>query len=106
MTGITDASPDLPYSHALSRFCEDARRKIVTSERPQLTNLKAGSNNHEHENQVGSRDTDGTGNVGAYVCTSPRRYATGRAVGSVSGNRWSVGDLRFAVREIEIGTAG
>ena len=66
--------------------------------------LTARQNNHEDEDQIGSRDTDSTGNVGAYVCASPRRCATGRAVGSVSNNRWSVGDLRFAVREIEIDT--
>ena len=66
---------------------------------------KSGVNNHEHENQIGSRDTDGTSNVGAYVCASPRKCATGRAIGSVSTNRWCVGDFRFVVREIEIGSA-
>jgi hypothetical protein len=66
--------------------------------------LSSRENNHELENKIGSRRTHGIGNVGAYVCASPRRCATGRAIGSVSGNLCSVVDFRFAVREIEIGS--
>ncbi len=36
------------------------------------------------------------------VCTAPRRLAEGRVVGAVSDDGRSVGDLCFAVREVEI----
>ncbi len=49
------------------------------------------------------RNTYGIGYVGAYVCGSKRRRTARRGIGSVPGDGWRVGDLRFALREIEIG---
>jgi hypothetical protein len=53
-------------------------------------------------NEVGCRDTHRFGDVGAHVCDSKRKFATRRTIGSVSSNCWSVVDLCFARREIEI----
>ena len=65
-------------------------------------NLKAREKHDELHNEVGSRDTHGFGDVGAYVCDSTGQFAKGCSISSVSSNCWSVGDLCFALREIEI----
>jgi hypothetical protein len=90
---------------ARTRFCEDDAARLQLHSLRDGRAKKARRNNHELENQIDCRDNHGTGHVAAYVCASPRRCATGRAVGSVPGNLCSVGDLRFVVREIEIGSS-
>jgi hypothetical protein len=63
---------------------------------------KRGKTNDELENQIGPRNTHSFGDVGAYVCASKRNCNARRGVGAVSHDGWSVGDLRFALRETEI----
>jgi hypothetical protein len=58
--------------------------------------------NHDLEKQNDPWDIDGFSYAPADVCNSQRRGSARRAIGSVPGDGWGVGDLRFAVREIEI----
>ena len=58
--------------------------------------------NHELQNEVPSGDTHGFGDVGTHVPGSKRKCAAGRAIGSVPGNRGSLGNFRFVIRKIEI----
>src|SRR5580765_6083031 len=67
------------------------------------TNKKRGSNTDELENQICSWDFHSTGYVGANLCSAPWRRIAGRSIGPVSFDRGSVGDLRFAFCETEIG---
>ena len=77
-------------------------RENVAAQLATWAKLKERLSDHELQNQIDPRDTHGIGDVGAYVCGSKRRCAAGRAIGSVSVDRWSVGDLRFALCETEI----
>jgi hypothetical protein len=84
-------------------FCEDdAGRTNLPPNVARSANLKAREKHDELHNEVGSRDTHGFGDVGSYVCDSTGQFAKGCSIGSVSSNGWSVGDLCFAFREIEI----
>ena len=74
----------------------------IAAQRARSANLKTREKHHELQNEVGSRDTHGFRDVGAYVCDSKRKCATRRTIGSVSCNCWGVGDLRLALRETEI----
>jgi hypothetical protein len=65
-------------------------------------NLKAREKHDELHNEVGCRDTHGFSDVGAYICDSKRKCAAGCTIGSVSSDCWSVGNFRFALREIEM----
>ena len=58
--------------------------------------------NHDLEKQNDPWDIDSFSYAPADVCNSQRRGSARRAVGSVPGDCWGVGDLRFAVRETEI----
>ena len=57
------------------------------------------------DSKNGPRDTHGFGDVGAYVFGSKRKCPARSTIGSVPGNRGGVGDLRPALREIEIAVA-
>ena len=86
-------SPCFPWMMLVAR---------IAAQRARSANLKTREKHDELHNEVGSRDTHGFGDVGAYVCDSKRKCATRRTIGSVSSNCWRVGDLRLALREIEI----
>ena len=58
----------------------------------------------ELENQTDPRDTHLCGYVLAYFFAPQGKSAARCAIGAVPSNRWSVGDLRFALRETEIGS--
>ena len=58
---------------------------------------------HEWEKQTGPRRAHRSGYDVAYVCPTQRRIVARFSLGAVSGHSWSVGDLRFALREAEIG---
>jgi hypothetical protein len=90
---------DQLHSSCFTRMMLVAR---IAAQRVRSANLKTREKHHELQNEVGSWDTHGFGDVGAYICDSTRRCATRRTIGSVSFNGWSVGDLRFALRETEI----
>jgi hypothetical protein len=57
---------------------------------------------HEWEKQTSLRRAHRSGYDVAYVCTAQRRTVARCSLGAVSGHSWSVGDLRFALREAEI----
>jgi hypothetical protein len=65
-------------------------------------NRKARPNRYELERQICCRSTHRSCHDASDVCTAPRRLAEGRVVGAVSDDGRSVGDLCFAVREVEI----
>jgi hypothetical protein len=44
-----------------------------------------------------------TPTIGTSLFSAQRRIVARRSLGAVSGHSWSVGDLRFALREAEIG---
>ena len=80
----------------------DAR---IASQRARSANLKTREKDDELHNEVGCRDTHGFGDAGADLCDSKGKCAAGCTIGSVSSNRWSMGDLCFALREIEISSS-
>jgi hypothetical protein len=65
-----------------------------------------GGNHHELEKQADSRDTDGSSHVLAYVPASQGRRIARLSLGAVPVNRRSVGNLRFAFREVKVATPG
>jgi len=88
---------------ALSEICEDdAHRTIAIACCAGRAKLRARQNIHELETQIGPGRTHRFGYVAAYVCHSQRKCAARRSTGSVSRNRWRVGDFRFALCETQI----
>jgi hypothetical protein len=87
------------HSRCFARMMLDAR---IAAQRARSANLKTREKHDELHNEVGCRDTHGFGDAGADFCDSKRKCATRRTIGSVPSNCWSVGDLRFALRETEI----
>jgi len=61
------------------------------------------NNDYEQYNQIGPRDTHGPSYAAPYVCTSKRKCDARRSASAISSNRWSLGDFRSALCEIEIG---
>jgi hypothetical protein len=82
-------------SVAFSGLCEEDARREISEVKP-----------YELQGKIHPRNTNGIGYVGAYVCGSQRRPTARRGIGSVPGDRWRMGDLRFALREIEIENSG
>ena len=64
--------------------------------------LKRGDND-ERDNEIGARDTDGHSNATAHICDTARGSTSRRTIGWIPDDRGDLGDLRFAVREAEIG---
>src|SRR5580700_6618045 len=69
-------------------------------------NRKARPNRYELERQICCRSTHRSCHDASDLCTASRRLAQGRVVGAVSDDGRSVGDLCFAVREVESGGWG
>ena len=59
-------------------------------------------NNDEHDNEIGTRHTDGASNAAAHVCDTERGWTSRRAISCVPYDRRDLGDLRLALREAEI----
>jgi hypothetical protein len=60
------------------------------------------ANRNELENQTYPRGTHSFGYAVPYICDSERKYVARCTTGSVSGDGWGLGDLRFALRKTEI----
>ena len=56
----------------------------------------------ELEKQTGLGRFDRSGNDAAYIRATPRKHHARCRCGAISPDRWSLGDIRFALREAEI----
>ena len=74
-----------------SRKPQDARTLKKQPEKGKIEN--------ELENEIGPRGAYGSGYVLPHLCASQRFILARRSGGTVSNHRWSVGDLRLALRE-------
>lgn len=90
---------------ALSGFSEDDADRKNAATQPTRWGEPEEGKKHAHENQIGPRNTHGFGHVLPYLCASKRQRAARRTTSAISGDSWRVGDLRLAVREIEIGSS-